>query len=128
MRILLTFFALTCASAFAQDTVTFEQQANLDVETQLSHAFSKMKAAKDAVISAIDAIGDPKKKELYKVLFERNEKAWDEFIASTALLQQGAQDSSEKPDIRHIRILDAQYSEFRIKQYQDFSQWIRLQK
>jgi hypothetical protein len=125
MKTLLTLFTLTCTSAFAQENVSFEQQANIKAETQLSETFIKIKAAKDAVIAAIDAIGDPKKRELYKILFERNEKAWDELVDSTALLQQPVEDASTKPDIRYTRILGSEYSKFRIKQYQDFARWMK---
>ena len=128
MKATVTLFAMICTAAFAQEKVTLEQQANLKAETQLAKAFSEIRPARAAVISAIDAIGDPKKREFYRTLFEKNEKAWDDLIGSTALLQQQVKDASAKPDIRYTRILEAEYSEFRIKQYQDFARWIELQK
>jgi hypothetical protein len=125
MKAPLAFLALTYVSAFAQESVPIEQQANIAEETRPQDDYGKLRIARKSVVAAIEAVGDPKKRELYRTLFERNEKTWDSFIDSTARLQQPAKDISAQPDIRYVRILHAEYSEFKIKQYQDFARWIR---
>jgi len=127
MKNIFIILALCGVFARAQD-VSMEQQANLKAEKQMEAAYSKVTKARSDVLEAIKAIKDPQKQELYRSLFERNEKSWADFIGTTALLQQGAKDLSTKPDIRYTRVLDADYSEFRVRQYQEFSRRIGQQK
>ena len=125
MKLAILFLAATACVATAQQNATLEEQFNVKAETQLAATFKDIREARDEVVKTIEKISDQKKKELYKTLFEKNEKAWAGLIDATALLQQPIYDSSPKPDIRYTRILDADYAEFRIKQYHDFVIWMK---
>lgn len=125
MKLPLLILLLSGTAATAQDTVSWEQQSNIRAETQIAEAGSKLTMARSEVVKAIEEIKDQKERDSYRNLFEKNEKAWAALIDSTVLLQQPIGTVPTEPDVRHTRVLAASYSEFRIKQYQDFVVWLK---
>jgi hypothetical protein len=125
MKLIILFLVVSGCFAAAQENVMMEEQSNEKAERQLVATGQQIIVARDQVIKTIGEIPDQKKRELYKSLFEKNEKAWADFIGATALLQQPIKDSSSQPDVRYTRILGANYSSFRMKQYHDFVIWMK---
>lgn len=102
--------------------------ANIDAETRIAQRFDDYRIARDSVLRAIADIKDESRKKTVTLIFERNERAWDQLIESETLLQQGAKSADSSVDIRYRRIADAKRARQRIEHYNEFVILIQTQK
>jgi hypothetical protein len=108
-----------------QDEFLSAFKASEASELRLMNAFDKLREAYANVDAAIERIVDLERRSVARSLFEKNENAWGELIESEVLLRQGAKSATAQPDIRYLRIAEAERASMRVEQLNALAVTIR---